>query len=145
MRRFVRQSIKGGRVCGFNQYYKSKICDEVLKILSEELNVKVYVYDIIEALLKYKNDDLKNAKAENENRFIDYRDIDEDKLEKYIDKKLGELPLHQFLQRLSLNVLFWSYDGNRLYPSALSDDNSICSRKKTGYVYTKDMQDDSVD
>ena len=145
MRWFFRQSIKGGRVCGFNQYYKSKICDEVLKILSEELNVKVNVYDIIEALLKYKNDDLKNVKAENENRFNDYRDIDEDKMAKYIDKKLGELPLHQFLQRLCLNVLFWSYDGNRLYLSALSDDNSIYSGKETGYVYTKDMNDDPVD
>ena len=40
MRWFVRQPIKGGRVCAFNQYYRSKICDEVLKILSEELNVK---------------------------------------------------------------------------------------------------------
>ena len=29
IRRFVRQSIKGGRVCSFNQYYKSKICDDV--------------------------------------------------------------------------------------------------------------------
>ena len=37
MRLFVRQSIKGGLVCAFNHYYRSKICDEVLKILSEEL------------------------------------------------------------------------------------------------------------
>ena len=49
MRWFVGQSIKGGRVCAFNQYYRSKICDEVLKILSEKLNVKGNVYDIIEA------------------------------------------------------------------------------------------------
>ena len=39
MRWFVRQSIKGGRVCAFNEYYKSKKCDNGLKILSEELNV----------------------------------------------------------------------------------------------------------
>ena len=32
MRWFVRQSIKGGRVCSFNQNYKSKNCDDVLKI-----------------------------------------------------------------------------------------------------------------
>ena len=35
MRRFVRQSIKRGRVCAFNQYYKSKSCDDILKIISE--------------------------------------------------------------------------------------------------------------
>ena len=31
MRWFVRQSIKGGRVCAFNQYYESKHCDDILK------------------------------------------------------------------------------------------------------------------
>ena len=55
MRWFARQSIKGGRVCAFNQYLKSKFCGEVLKILSEELNVKGNVCDIIEDYMKYKN------------------------------------------------------------------------------------------
>ena len=59
---FVRQSIKGGRVCSFNHYYRSKICDDVLKILSEELNVKRHVYDIIEAYVKYENHHLKIIK-----------------------------------------------------------------------------------
>ena len=35
MRWLVQQSIKRGPVCAFNQYYKSKTCDEVLKIFSE--------------------------------------------------------------------------------------------------------------
>ena len=35
MRYFVRPPIKGGRVCSFNQYFKSKICDDILKIISE--------------------------------------------------------------------------------------------------------------
>ena len=39
MRWFVRQSIKVGRVCTFNQCYKSKNCDDILQIISEELNV----------------------------------------------------------------------------------------------------------
>ena len=55
MRWFVQQSIKGGRVCAFNQYYKSEICDDILKVLSEELNVKGNIYDIIEVYLNYKN------------------------------------------------------------------------------------------
>ena len=49
MRWFVRQSIKGGRVCAFNQYFKSKFCDFILKIISEELNIKGNIYDIMEA------------------------------------------------------------------------------------------------
>ena len=54
MRWFVRQSIKGGRVCAFNQYYKSKHCDDFLKIISKKLCVKGNVYDKIEAYLNYK-------------------------------------------------------------------------------------------
>ena len=54
MRWFVQQSIKGGRVCAFHQYFKLKICDDILKIISEEFNVRGNIYDIIEAYLKYK-------------------------------------------------------------------------------------------
>ena len=46
---FLRQrSIKGGRVCAFNQYFKSKFCDGILKITSEELNVRGNIHDNIE-------------------------------------------------------------------------------------------------
>ena len=34
MRWFVRQSIRGGGVCAFNQYYKSKHSDVILKIIN---------------------------------------------------------------------------------------------------------------
>ena len=50
MRYFHRHSIKRGRVCALIQYYKSKLCDDVLKIISEELNVQGYIYDFIEAI-----------------------------------------------------------------------------------------------
>ena len=55
MRWFVRQSVKKGIVCAFNQNYKSKNCDDILKIISEELHDKGYFYDIIEEYLEYKN------------------------------------------------------------------------------------------
>ena len=67
MRWFVRQSIKGGRVCAFNQYYESKICDDILKFISEELNVTGNIYDIIEAYLNYKNKRFKIYEKEYEN------------------------------------------------------------------------------
>ena len=35
MRHFVQQAAYGGRVCACNQYYKSKSCDKILKIISE--------------------------------------------------------------------------------------------------------------
>ena len=139
MRWFVRQSIKGGRVCSFNQYYESKISDDVLKIISKELNLKGNVYDIIEAYMKYKNDHLKIIKEEYESQFNDYRDINEEEKEKYINGKLSKLPIHQLLKKLSLDDLLWHFDAVSLYPSAMSDPESIYLRIETGYAFTPDM------
>ena len=55
MRWFIRQSLRGGRVCAFNKNYKSKHCDDILKIINKELAVKGTVYDTIEAYIEYKN------------------------------------------------------------------------------------------
>ena len=56
---FVRQSIKGGRCCSFNEYTKSKFCDDILRIISEELIAEGNIYDIIEDYLQYKNQYMK--------------------------------------------------------------------------------------
>ena len=73
MRWFVRQAAYGGRVCAFNQYYKSNSCDDTLKIISEELNFKGSVYDKMEAYMKYKNEHFKIFEKEPENQFSVYR------------------------------------------------------------------------
>ena len=39
MRRFVRQSIKGGRSSALNQYYKSTFSDEAFNIISKEIDI----------------------------------------------------------------------------------------------------------
>ena len=46
------------------------------------------------------------------------------------NKKLGEYPIHKLLQELGSNDLLWSYDANSLYPSAMSNPESIYPRKK---------------
>ena len=144
MRWFVRQSIKGGRVCASNQYYRSKICDEVLKILSEKLNVKVNVYDIFEAYMKYKNHHEEIIKKVYGSKFSDYRDIDEEEMNNYIYKKLGEIPIDELLQELSLNDSLWDFDAKCLYPSSMSDPKSKYPKIETGYAYTKDMNGELV-
>ena len=53
MRHFVRQAAYGGRVCAFNQFYKSKICDDILIIISNKLNVEGNTYEKIEAYMNY--------------------------------------------------------------------------------------------
>ena len=79
---FVRQSIKRRRVCAFNHYYKSKICDDIVKIISKELFVKRKIYDLIEEFLKYKNKRFKIFEKEYESKFHDYRNEDGDEKEK---------------------------------------------------------------
>ena len=94
--------------------------------------------------MKYKNDHLKNIEDEYESKFKD-RKTDKEEMEKYINKKLGELPIHQFLQHLSLNDFLWDFDAVLFYPSAVSDDKSIYRRIETCYVFTPDKNYDLVE
>ena len=144
MRWFVRQSIKGGRVCAFNQYYKSKHCDDILKIINKELAVKGTVYDTIEAYMEYKNKYFKIFEKEYEDQFDDFRDEDVEEKEKYINEKLSELRIHKIIKRIELIHLFWDFDAVRLSPSTMLDENSIYPRIETGYAYTRDMNDEIV-
>ena len=100
---FVRQSIKGGRVCASNQYYKSQLCHDILKIISEELNVKGITYDIIEACLNYENKHFKIFEEEYENQFNEYREEDVEKKVIFINEKLSKLPIHQLIKQVKLD------------------------------------------
>ena len=51
--------------------------------------------------------------------------MNEEEMEKHNNKKLGEFPIHQFLQRLNLDDLLWDFDAVSLYPSAMSEETSI--------------------
>ena len=139
MRWFVRQSIKGGRVCAFNQYYKSKHCDDILEIINKELAVIGTVYNTIEAYMEYKSKHFKIFEKEYENHFDDYRDEDFEEKKKYIKEKLSQLPIHRLIKQIKLNELLWDFDATSLYPSAMWDEKSIYPRIETGYAFTGDM------
>ena len=139
MKWFVRQSIKGGRVCAFNQYYKSNHYNDIKRILSKELGVKRNIYDIIEEYLRYKKKHYEIFEKEYEAQFNDYRDENEDEKEKYINEKLGNLRIHELLKQIELVHLLWDFDAVSLYPSAMWDEKSIHPRIETGYAYTPDM------
>ena len=136
MRWYVRQSIKGGHVCAFNQNYKSKNCKDFLKIISEELDVKGNIYDIFEEHLKYKNRHLGIFEKEYESKFDDYRDINVDEKEKIIHEKLSKLPFHHSIEQRKLNELPSDFDAVSLYPGAMWAEKSIYPRIETGYAYT---------
>ena len=139
MRWFVRQSIKGGRVCAFNQYYKSNHYNDIVRILSKELGVNGNIYDIIEEYLRYKNKHFKIFEKQFESNFTDYRDENVEEKEIYINKKLGNLEIHKLLKQIELKELLWDFDATSLYPSAMWDVNSIYPRIETGYAFTRDM------
>ena len=104
MRWFVRQSIKGGRVCAFNQYYKSDHYNDIKRILSKELGVPkdANVYEIIEEYLRYKKKYYDRYEKEYESQFNDYRDEDEEEKEKFINEKLGNIKLHKLIKQIEL-------------------------------------------
>ena len=139
MRWFVRQSIKGGRVCAFNQYYKSKHCDDILEIINKEFGVVGTVYNTIEAYMEYKNKHFKIFEREYESQFNDYRDEDIEEKEKYINEKLGQIPIHRLITQIKLDELLWDFDATSLYPSAMWDEKSIYPRIETVYAFTRDM------
>ena len=89
--------------------------------------------------MKFKNDLVKTIEGEYKSGFDDYRDKDEEEMEKYINEKVRELPIHQFLQQLKLNDFLWDFDAVSLYPSAMNDDKNIYPRLETGYGFTPDM------
>ena len=66
-------------------------------------------------------------------------------MNKHINIKLGDFPIHKLLQELSLKDLIWDYDAVSLYPSAMSDPKSVYPRIETGYAFTLDMNDELVE
>ena len=105
MRWFVRQVAYGGCVCAFNQYYKSKHCDDILKFISKELCVKGNVYDIIEVYMEYKDKHFKIFEKKFENQFNDFRDENVTEKEKYINERLSSLRLHKMIRKNRINSL----------------------------------------
>ena len=145
MRWFVRQAAYGGPVCAFNQYYKSKSCDDFLKIISEELNVKGNVYHTIEGYMNYKNKLYKKFDMEYESIFSDYRDENLEEKQKYIKEKLSDLPIHQLIRQIKKIELLWDFDCVSLYRSAMWDRDSTYPKIETGYAYTEDMNNELVE
>ena len=78
MRRFVRQSTEGWRFFAFIHYYYSKFSGVVSKIISEDLNVKGNVCDVVEVFVRPKSNHLKNFEEEYECNFDQYKKINED-------------------------------------------------------------------
>ena len=76
-----------------------------------------------------------------ENGETDYRKINRKDLDKFLDKKLGELENSKEIQKINKNDLIVSFDLNRLYPSAQMDLISSWPKIETAYPFKKHMSD----
>ena len=113
--------------------------------ISEELNIKGNVYDIIEGYMNYKNKHYKVFEEEYESNFSDYRDENLEENRKYINEKISDLPIHQLIRQLKIIELLWDFDCVSLYPSAMWDKNSIYPKIESGYAFTRDLNDELVE
>ena len=150
------KAIKGGKVGAFNQYYESNISDKIFKTISEELNVNGTKYEIIEKYAKYIKDIKLQYEKEYDSQFddaqskidpdykSDYRKINVKEKDKYINKKLSQLPISNEMKEFNRDDLLMAFDATSLYPSAMYDENSIYPKIETGYAFTEDMNDELV-
>ena len=127
------------------QYYRSKHCDDIIKVINKELAVKGTVYDTIEAYMEYKYKHFKIDDKEYENQFDDYGNENVEEKEKYNNEKLSNPRLHKLIKQTELVQLLWDFDAVSLYLSAMWDEKSIYPKIKTGYAFTRDMNDEIVE
>ena len=114
MRHFVRQSIKGGKVGAFNQYFESKISDKIFKTISEKLDIQGTKYEIIEKYAEYIKDIKLQYEKEYDSQFDDYRKINVKTKEKYINKKLSQLPISIKLKEFNRDDLLMAFDATSI-------------------------------
>ena len=139
MRYFVGQSRKGGRCSTVNQYYKSKLSDEVFNIISKELDIIGNVCKILDKYFEYTNEQRKIIEDEYDSQFNHYRYNDEEERTEHINKELNKLPMHEKLQKLNLNDVMMDFDATNLYHSAMWDENSVYPEIETGSAFKPDM------
>ena len=145
MRHFVRKSIKGGRCASYNQYYISSVSEEVFKIISQELNDKGNICELLGKYIEYTNEQAEIIESEKDSQFKDYRDNDEEEKTEHINKELSKLPIHKKLQKLNLNDVMMDFDATFFYPSAMWDEDSVYPKIETGFAFKPDMNDVCVE
>ena len=142
VRSFIRKTIKGGRCRAFIRYFESNQCEEMLNTIKKHLKIDDNeISNIIDKYLNYINTKRNEFKTEFENGEKDYRKINNKELDKFLERKLGELNISKDLQKINKDDLLVSYDFNNLYPSAQIDKNSIWPKIETAYPFKTYMND----
>ena len=142
VRDFIRKSIKSGKVGAFNRYFESNQREYILNIIQKRLKQNDNeISNIIDEYTNYNDTKRNKYRLQFENDENDYRKINNKELDKFLEKRLGELELSKELQRINLDDFLVSYDFNSLYPSAQIDENSTWPNIETAYPFKKYMSD----
>ena len=122
VRNFIRKSIKGGRCGAFIKYFVSNQCEEILNTIKKHLKINDNeISNIIDEYLKYITTKRKEYTLAFENGEKDYRKIIKKELDKFLERKRGELEISTELQKINKDDILVSYDFNSLFPIAQID------------------------
>ena len=141
MRKFVRNSIKGGRCNAFSQKYESEISDEVFKSISNDLDSIGNIFDLLETYFEFLSRNEKLYAKAFDSKYEDYRDIRQKEKTDYINNKLNKLPIQEQLSKLDLINSQMDFDAASLYHSATYDENSVYPKIETAYTFKPPMND----
>ena len=100
VRSFIRNSLKGGKCGAFNKYFESNQFDEIMSTIKKHLKINDNeIANIIDESLKYINTKRDQYTLEFENGEKDYRKINKKELDKFLERKLGDINISKELQK----------------------------------------------
>ena len=95
----IRKSIKGGRVSALNRYFEQNQCEKIVnKIKKHFLKNDNEISKKVDEYSKHINTKRDEFKLEFENGKRDYQKMNNEELDKFPEKKLGELEISEELQ-----------------------------------------------
>ena len=90
----------------------------------------------MDKIFDFTNKHRKIIGNEKDSQFEDNRDVNQDEKAKY---ELSKLTIHDKIQKLDLDNVMMEFDDSSLYPGAMYDENSVYSKKESGFTFKQYM------
>ena len=110
-------------------------------IISKKIDFNGKICEGLDKYFEYESKQRKIIENEHDSQFKDYRDINQKDKEKYVNKKLSNLSIHEKLQKLNLIKVLMDIDATSLYPSSMWDEKSTYPKTETGLAFKPHMND----
>ena len=125
VRDFIHKTVHGGRVVALNRKFVSTSFSQIVNILRKYFGKEHEISTLFEIYFRQIDRVEKYYTKKYENKFDDYRKINKQHFENYIEKKLSSLPISKELNKIDKSDLLVSSDYNSLYPSAMAHISSM--------------------